>query len=618
MPVVTANQNAQFEQIDQEILRYEEAVRELKSRRNLLAPISRLPAEILCAVFMFCSVPEPLTPASFGSVDTRWRWIIVTHTSRLWRSIALSCPALWSKPEFTKTEWAYEMIRRSKMAPLTIQVSSNYWLTPRVVDAVSEGLKHLSRISEINLAASRDNMDKLLSSINHPAPFLRTLFLDIGRSDYYYHSRSEPYILPEDFLSGDAPRLSHIELVRCHLRWDSPLLANLSYLKVNHPGPPAPTLDQLISALAGMPQLEILDLENTLPTSTNTESIQKPEVGLPRLRKLRAVGALDECAIFFDHVSVPSSATIHVVARCFESPSQTLGLVNAMSQRLPVARDSGQNVPAIKSLMVQSVGIGTGIVVEAWNSSSNSKNKSSVVIPSSERAVTLNTFASPTSIGWLKLEFSWQATVKKQLHDDVVVAVCDPLPLAQLRTLHVRNWYHESVDSPTFAKMFGSLPKVNTLTVEGNSAYGFVNALSQARIPDGMSSSSPSRPALPFPALRTLKLLDADFDCDRDGENTLLPPLMDCLMQRYELKAEIHKLVLERCTHLTSDDVVDLEEIVADVEWDGMECGYSESEDDDMDEDFDDDMEYGGMGAYYGYGTAAYFDSDDDMAYMDY
>ncbi|KAJ3890996.1 hypothetical protein GG344DRAFT_77325 [Lentinula edodes] len=631
----TTSKNAcetQFDQIDQEILRYEEAVRDLKSRRNLLAPISKLPAEILCAIFVFCTLPDPLTPTNYAA-DYRWRWITVTHTSRLWRNTALSCPTLWSKPEFTKTEWAYEMIRRSKMAPLTIEVTSNYWLTPRVVDAVSEGLKHLPRINELHLSASRDNMDKLLSGINSPAPFLRTLYLDIGRSDYYYHSRAEPYILPEDFLGGDASRLSHIELTRCHLRWDSSLLRNISFLKVHNPGPPAPTLDQFIGALSGMPQLEILDLENTLPGTSDTEHTEKPGVSLPRLRKLRTVGSLQECAIFLEHVVVPSNATIHIMAKCSDIPdegSPTIQLIHDVCQRLPVAREtattsSATNSPLIKSLLVQSMGIGSGLIVEAWNSVAKSRPTTNALTPS--REISLNPLATAPSVGWLKLEFTWQSAVLRQIHNDVVVAICRPLPLAQLRHLHIRNGYQDSVNSPTFARTFGTLPKVNSLTVEGTSTYEFVDALNyhtgsqSATGYNGLASSSssnpnPGRPTLAFPALRTLKLLEADFDRDHEAENTLLEPLMDCLMHRYEHKSEIHKLILERCSHLNSEDVAELEGIVADVDWDHIECGYSDTEDEDMDDEFDDEMDdvFGGE-AYFGYG-ASYISSDEDMMFM--
>ncbi|KAF5387398.1 hypothetical protein D9757_005781 [Collybiopsis confluens] len=613
---------AQLDHIDQEILNHEEAVRELKSRRNLLAPISKLPAEILCTIFMFCNAPDHANMYAPAEI-TRWRWIIVTHISRLWRASAMNCPILWSKPEFTKTDWAYEMIRRSKKAPLTIEVNSNYWLTPRVVDAVSEGLKHLDRINEIHLTASRDNMEKLLSSINLPAPFLRSLHLDIGRSDYYYHSRAEPYMLPENFLAGDTQKLRHIELIRCYLRWDSPLLSNLSHLQVHNPGAPAPALDQFLVALSAMPRLETLDLEHALPLSADTASTEKPRVNLARLRKLRIVSSLTECAIFLDRVSFPSSATAHIVVRCADPPengSESLDLVTTVCQRLPVVQESSNSrTPVIKSLRVQSLGPGFGVIVEAWSNPQMLKNKSSAVIPNSDMPITLNSFVNPLSGAWLKLEISWQTTMTRQLHNEVVAAVCTPLPLSQLKTLHVWTAYHDCFNSLTFARTFGVLPKVNQLTVQGDSAHELVEALNPSRTmfttdPSSSSAAGSNRPNHSFPALRTLKLLETDFDRSHDDENTLLEPLIDCLILRYESRSEIQKLVLERCSHLNSVDVTELEDIVVDLEWDEVETGYSDSEDDDMDDDFGDPTDYMEE-SYFGYGDA-YMSTDEDMMFF--
>jgi len=65
--------------------------------------------------------------------------------------------------------------------------------------------------------------------------------------------------------------------------------------------------------------------------------------------------------------------------------------------------------------------------------------------------------------------------------------------------------------------------------------------------------------------------------------------------------------------HLTAEEVKKLSQIVTDVEWDALEYGYSDSEDEDMD-DFDEDMD-AISGEYFGYGTA-YISSDEDMMFM--
>ncbi|KAE9410840.1 hypothetical protein BT96DRAFT_766117, partial [Gymnopus androsaceus JB14] len=85
-----------------------DALRELKSRYNLHMPISKLPAEILCVIFML--VPE--------STDDDWYRFTVTHVCSHWRSIALNYPEMWNMPDFWMPEWACEMLKRSEMAPL--------------------------------------------------------------------------------------------------------------------------------------------------------------------------------------------------------------------------------------------------------------------------------------------------------------------------------------------------------------------------------------------------------------------------------------------------------------------------------------------------------------------
>ncbi|KAE9410865.1 hypothetical protein BT96DRAFT_241360 [Gymnopus androsaceus JB14] len=137
-------------------------------------------------------------------------------------------------------------------------------------------------------------------------------------------------------------------------------------LKVCYPerGPTAPTLDQLISVLAAMPQLKVLDLANALPRSRHTSSTQKPHVDLHHLRQLRVVGTLEECAIFLEHVFT-SSRAIDIQATCSQLPehgSATLELINQVVHRTT----TGTAIPLIKSLLMQ---LGKDCFsVDAWES----------------------------------------------------------------------------------------------------------------------------------------------------------------------------------------------------------------------------------------------------------
>ena len=102
--------------IDRSIARLEESIRALKSRRNELSPISRLPVEVLCNIFKF-SLDENRERGPES-------WTNFSQVSQHWRSSALNAPELWTNIPLNYPRWAQEMLIRSKMAKLTIRLRS--------------------------------------------------------------------------------------------------------------------------------------------------------------------------------------------------------------------------------------------------------------------------------------------------------------------------------------------------------------------------------------------------------------------------------------------------------------------------------------------------------------
>ena len=101
-------------QIDKEIQKHEEAIRSLRGQRNTLAPVSRLPPELLSRIFLHArdmsdGTEKVLPPAS--------------HACRAWRALALACGLLWTQIDCTRLSWAEEMMLRSRGAPLALQMS---------------------------------------------------------------------------------------------------------------------------------------------------------------------------------------------------------------------------------------------------------------------------------------------------------------------------------------------------------------------------------------------------------------------------------------------------------------------------------------------------------------
>ena len=116
--------------IDRNIARLEESIRSLKSRRNELSPISRLPAEILCNIF---SLLEGNTV--YGRPES---WTNLSQVSQHWRSTALGAPELWTSISFSYPCWVQEMLIRSKKAKLTIQFGLSFHTSnPKIIETVN-------------------------------------------------------------------------------------------------------------------------------------------------------------------------------------------------------------------------------------------------------------------------------------------------------------------------------------------------------------------------------------------------------------------------------------------------------------------------------------------------
>ena len=85
----------------------------------------------------------------------------------IWRSLALSAPELWTNIPFNYPRWAEEMLTRSKMVKLTLQVDLEYRSTfARVLDPIKICLSQITRLEEINIShASGSVLEKLFQRL---------------------------------------------------------------------------------------------------------------------------------------------------------------------------------------------------------------------------------------------------------------------------------------------------------------------------------------------------------------------------------------------------------------------------------------------------------------------
>lgn len=82
------------DKLDEKIQDANEYARRLKTRRNELVPIARLPSEILSMVFSMYAHASVQGIHGISSRAIALPWVVVTHVCHHFRSVALAYPSL--------------------------------------------------------------------------------------------------------------------------------------------------------------------------------------------------------------------------------------------------------------------------------------------------------------------------------------------------------------------------------------------------------------------------------------------------------------------------------------------------------------------------------------------
>ncbi|KAJ6518826.1 hypothetical protein C8R45DRAFT_949358 [Mycena sanguinolenta] len=573
--------------LDEDIRKYQESIRALQYQRNALSSIGKLPPEMLSRVFLFCIHPDSLS------------WIReISHICRHWRAVALGCPNLWSFPVFAQPRWAEEMLKRSKMAPLTVKADLTY-MTPKMIDSVHLSLAQISRIGEMDIRVGSRSVSEILH-LTDAAPYLHTLCL---MSPGFSHD--DHFALESTFLNGEAPRLRRLELTRFFLSWDSPLLSNLVHLKIQNPGPPParPSMADLIGALERMPRLETLELDRALPViapDVSALSVPSSRTPLSHLKRIVILNAsVLECADALNHLSFNGAdgvATPTIKISCAAENSSRADFATLIPALSNVQTATARHLRTLSVVL----GFG-GMVIRAWP----------CFVPTGHL---------PGQLPFLDLDCKWLRFLRDE-SEELLAFACKLMPLRGLRSLSISTDMHE-LETKTWISTFGHLPTLLSIRLRGQSGQ-FVTALGEDVVVDGVKQIPPPPTAKPparrmslrrprmedlseglfFPALRNLILEDTDFS------DPAVDTLETALMERCERKQELWTLTLSDCTHLASDDVTRLRNVVTDLQWDGLELGFS---DDESDGDY---SEFGDLYSGFFYHTS---DDEMDSDYYDY
>ncbi|SJL15323.1 uncharacterized protein ARMOST_18816 [Armillaria ostoyae] len=153
--------------------RYDKLVKDIGSRKSLLAPIRRLPRETLLQIFTLASSHNP-TP-----FDAPWS---LGHVCFTWRSLTRSSPSLWTNlhiPEpFTKGfTFLKEYVSLSHDLPVNLSLDERP--DERVREILHELLIHSERWSSLKLEMSAGWLCGLLCYASFPAVNLTKLHISL-------------------------------------------------------------------------------------------------------------------------------------------------------------------------------------------------------------------------------------------------------------------------------------------------------------------------------------------------------------------------------------------------------------------------------------------------------
>lgn len=147
-------------QIDQLMLQLPSISTSVRRLKNSLAPINRLPPEILTLVLTFRHSERDL--------------IVATAICRHWRRTLVSTPNLWNNVVCPKTASVHTIVprlrtyfERSRSVPVNIQIHAR---ASRLLSP------HIDRISGLSMFVdNRWDIDKIAESLSKPAPLLETV-----------------------------------------------------------------------------------------------------------------------------------------------------------------------------------------------------------------------------------------------------------------------------------------------------------------------------------------------------------------------------------------------------------------------------------------------------------
>lgn len=490
--------------VNEQLRHLAEQRRELKARHNHLAPINRLPPEILASGVFFA------LKVSIG--PKKRAWINVTHVCRRWRDDALSDASLWTEIGGSRLskEWLHATLKRSRSMPLFVSVEM-MWQT----EALFFVMRHAGRFKKLRIQRKNFlSMKTILAWLGRPAPLLEQLDL----------STSDPIIVPPMLFAGESPKLRYLSLdVNCQVAAGSPFLLNITHLNLRAIRRKY-ALEQLVDLFSSTPALQHLSLFNIVAAGAAT---QEP-VSLHNLMSLRLIDVPRSCRTFFKAFNLPSSCCITV--RPSLSSSEVLGdlpladvpALLARSHRpytFIIVRISDPREAAVteRTLMVEA-----GIRDLQHSASSSTESHLSRFVFAEEHRNIFRPGAPPEDLPTRAMVVALQQVPTHAL--DTLIIALDATSISVTRT---EDW----------SSIFKSMYHLQTLHFSAPELHYMLDAL-RSWSTEGSSGQVP----LCLPGLRHMALAMLSEKDDARATNSAIASLFESLQKREEAYPAVERL----------------------------------------------------------------------------
>ncbi|KAF7357133.1 F-box domain-containing protein [Mycena sanguinolenta] len=294
--IATPKLEATRKAIDEEIVLHYAKIDLLKAKRNAMAPISKLPNELMTRVITMFAVDS--------NALYNLKWIKVSGVCRHWRELALAAHSLWGYIEPKKDHVYYAQLMRSGAAPLSFKLEiygDGY---------VRDIVEHSKRIRKLDLKGAAKAIYAVIRElVTQDFPIFSSLSLDLKE-------RREK--LPADFVQALPGPLfdGRIPLRKLKLAFTAvPLrllsgLTTLSLTQCNDSstGLP-PDFGEVLDMFSSCPQLVSLDLDQiSAPLAQRDYAV----VHLRKLDRLRLEGGDGPIAALLHHLCFPSQTKLHL------------------------------------------------------------------------------------------------------------------------------------------------------------------------------------------------------------------------------------------------------------------------------------------------------------------